>query len=121
MPPSVEWFVHEESPKKSRGTPHESVYKDHWSQWNTDIPTLPAISSDRTVKPPKKNESVKLPSISTNKDQVDMSKLLALDYQKEWLDLREARMQMEKEKLRVSQLVLGILYENLSTAAISMK
>jgi len=107
----VEWFAHEDTPKRLRGSPHESIHKDHWSQWNTDIPKLPSIPSHTAVKSTKKStvestkkkENSKLPSIFSGKDDVDMRKLLSLEYQKEWLDKRKTKMLIEREKVKASQ------------------
>ena len=106
VPPSVDWFAHQDIPKRVRGSPHESIHKDHWSHWNTDSPKLPAVSSQSTTEPPKKRESLKLPSIPSKKDDVDMRRLLSLDYQKEWLDIRKAKMLMERERLKASPMYI---------------
>ena len=105
VPPSVEWFAHEDIPKRLRGSPRESIHKDHWSQWNTDVPKLPSIASQPAMESTKKKDNLKLPSIVPGKDDVDMRKLLSLEYQKEWLDKRKAKIYMEREKLNVSQCV----------------
>ena len=37
------------------------------------------------------------------RDNVDFGRLMALDYQREWLEQRERKQQQQREKLKVSQ------------------
>lgn len=104
-PRKVDWFAHPTPPPRQRGESYQSHLTEHWSRWDPSK----KISLPEIVKAPRKDprkvseeSDVKLPPVTT-KDNVDFGRLMCLDYQREWLQNRE-----EKEKLRKQKSKVGI-------------
>lgn len=94
VPVSVDWFRHPTPPPR-QSTVYISPLKDHWCQWNTAIPKLPEIKQCK--------KDLTFPPV-TKRDDVDFARLLALDYQREWLQKRQDKKEKQERsaKVRVS-------------------
>lgn len=91
-PPSVDWFAHPEAAKHDINAKYDSHLKDHWCQWNTmgtEIPKLPEIDKLHKFQPP----------LPTQRDNVDFTRLMSLDYQREWLDKRKEKEEKLKKRM----------------------
>ena len=105
-PKSVDWFAHPTPPPRQRNTSYDSRLTDHWSQWDpSKQPSLPPIQQSKkphsSKRDPKGGQQLKLPPI-TNRDDVDFSRLLALDYQREWIEKKDEKEKLQKQRAKVN-------------------
>ena len=106
-PRKVDWFEHHTTFQPKPG-PYKSPLKDHWSQWKTDVVRLPQLEQhpypvdDST--PRRRGKATTVPV--SNREGVDFGRLLALDYQREWLQKREEK---ESRRRLVAKVIAGTL------------
>ncbi|XP_064389387.1 uncharacterized protein LOC135337383 [Halichondria panicea] len=101
----VDWFAHPTPPPPP---PHNHDYQSSlsssWMTWT--LPTIDPPPTHTRDPPPRgphsrtRSEPIKLPQIS---EAVDLSRLLSLDYQREWLEEREARQAHEKHTAKLKK------------------
>lgn len=90
VPVSVDWFAHP-TPAQRQTKEYISPLKDHWCQWNTTVPKLPEITNRG-----KKAKAMTFPPVAQRGD-VNFTRLLALDYQREWLYKRQEKQERLKK------------------------
>ncbi len=101
-PQTVDWFAHPSPPPRQRGETYHSHLNEHWSQWDISKQfKLPDIVEDEPRKTLiREKEDVKLPPI-TKRDDVEFGRLLSLDYQREWIQNKEEKEKLQKQRSKV--------------------
>ena len=92
---------HHPTPFMWKGPPFENCNRNPSA---SKLPKITSSSPNTSIQSKKKGEErvkIKLPPLKVKKEEVNIWKLLALDYQKEWLEKINKNKMDERRKVKV--------------------